>query len=165
MIDIVKEIKEFLAGGEPSSAVQKLQKLLAEPEISTLIVDDDKVMQEGFEIFFKDLFPNTSSPYSYEGFGVDEHTIEDIIEKGKYFLHIVDGRLAKWEPHPVFGQSGPELVAFIREKRPNSFVISVSMQTDVNALAVKKGADFSVDKGKLTEFANAVTELKKNISS
>lgn len=121
-------------------ATQKIAQLLKREEIAILIIEDSRELQLHLEKIFTEAFPN-ATVYSFEGFGVDEHELEFLIEKGGYDIVSVDGSLNTWNPHPVFGTRGTKIVQYIKEVVPKTFVISCSSDPLNNDLSIKRGAD------------------------
>lgn len=136
-----------------------IRNLLKKEQIATLVIEDHKIMRDGLETALMDAFPNTTV-YCFEGFGVDEHPLEILIQKGKYDIIVTGGSLGTWEAHPVFERSSAKIVEFIKEHSPTSFVISTSLLNKTNQAAVDEGADFSVDKVYLSKFFNEVKALR-----
>lgn len=133
-------------------------KLLKKEEIAVLVIEDHKLMQQGLETSFATAFPN-STVYCFEGFGIDDDSLEDLIMKGRYDIVVTGGSLGAWKPHPIFGQSSAKIVEFVKEHSQKSFVMSTSFRSTTNLSAMKKGADLSVDKAYLNDFFNEVKEL------
>ncbi len=144
---LTKEVKEIIL------------KLLKKEEIAILVIEDNRIMQQGLEMSLKDMFPN-ATVYCFEGFEVDEHSLETLIEKGGYDITITGGSLSMWRPHPLFGKSSAKIVEFIKERKPETFVISTSLQPSTNLSTMKKGADLSVDKSLWVEFSDEVKALR-----
>lgn len=142
--------------------IEKIRNLLKKVEMNILIIEDNKSNQQAMEQVFGEAFPNSTHPYSFEGFGVDDHTIEDLITNGNYDLFVLDSSLKNWEPHPVFEQYGPNMIPFIKEKNPKAIIISVSLEPHNNRAAISKGADFSVIKSSLVDFLHEVEKIRSN---
>jgi hypothetical protein len=105
--------------------------------VKILLIDD---MQPFFivENMVKDI--QRSFPLAHIDAAKGFEGIEDMIIAGQYNVIFLDVLLKNWPPHPIFKTYGGNLIPFITEYSPKTFIISISSDDGWNAGMLKEGA-------------------------
>lgn len=134
-----------------STLKKRLFELKTYP-IDILLVEDNELMRGTIPDAFKAIFPEASVK-CLENFADDKFEIA--VTDSKPQVVLLDGNLDKWPPHPLYGTFGPNLIPFIKETSPETIIISISLHSANNDLALERGAHLGIRKDKLTELIGA----------
>lgn len=117
-----------------------------EKPINILLVEDHPLMKEKLPVILSRLFPQAKITVLKN---FEEEDFDEVLKVGNFQIVFLDVELTNWKEHPLYGQSGINLIEPIKKINPEVIVVSISTYDTNNEFAQTKGADYSIQKGSI----------------